>query len=290
MNRGIVEAIRVATWNTLSRDRTRRVDLAAAQLRAIDPDVILLQETAEEHARTIAERLGLVLAALDHADSPEVASAVLARTWLRPNQPPNRLDGIAGRAMAATADLAIGDRRLRATSAHLRNTPSAGRLGIDPDYRAAASGAAAAEAIADASIRTSVLARLRQLDQLDNARRHDPIDCEVFGGDLNFVPGGIEYRRVRSWGLADAWTAAPRIGSGATILERNPLVSDSSAHRESAVRAYPGISRDLDYTLDFQFHSPSLIAGAAWVFGEPLDGDVWCSDHLGIAVDYTWHG
>ncbi|MEV0705196.1 endonuclease/exonuclease/phosphatase family protein [Saccharopolyspora sp. NPDC050389] len=283
-----MEAIRVATWNTLSRDRMHRIGLAAAQLRAVDPDVILLQETAEGHARTLADELGLVLAALDHVDSAEVATAVLTRPDLQPHQPPKGLDGVAGRAMVATVDLSFGDRRLRTTSAHLRNTPSAGRLGFDPDYRAAASDAAAVESIADESIRTSVLARLHQLGQLKNARRQLTIEGEVFGGDLNFVPCGIEYRRVKSWGLADAWTAAPRIGSGATILERNPLVIDSSAHREAAVRAYPGISRDLDYTLDFQFHSPSLIAGAAWVFGEPIDGDSWASDHLGIAVDYAW--
>ncbi|WP_141692796.1 endonuclease/exonuclease/phosphatase family protein [Leifsonia xyli] len=188
----------------------------------------------------------------------------------------------------ATATIPCNGLPLRFTSLHLRNTERAGRLGLDRDYRAAGAGRLPLDGVRDDGIRRSVEIRLEQLAAVEERLGAWPGQPHILTGDLNFLPDGLEYRRIIGWGLADAWRAAPRLGSGATILERNPLVGDGPrAYAEQAAPLLPGSTGDLDYTLDYQFHSPGLRPGAAWTLSDPGRDGAWPSDHLGHVVDYT---
>lgn len=281
-----MSTLRVATWNVLFRSRTERSGLLADHLRAVDADVVLLQETDAEHAEEMARRIGLFVADVDvDSERPHVGVAVLwSATLAAARSGPT--DRIPLSPMYAEATTVVDGRTLRFASTHLSNTPEAWRLTFDRDYRAAATDRALIGRISDTSIRHSVARRMAQLDELLSYRASTGAQAEVLGGDFNCVPRGVEYNTMLASGLHDAWTAGPRIGAGTTVLARNPLIGDGQAAARVASAELPGFDADPDYALDFQFHSPSVTPRNAWTFGEARAGR-WASDHLGIAVDYT---
>jgi endonuclease/exonuclease/phosphatase family metal-dependent hydrolase len=278
------------TWNVLWRERAARQNILVESLREASPDVVFLQETSPAHASVVAAALGMCLAAVPATGSTETTSVPAILTSEKPVESrvlslPRPLDLSAVSAVAEVEGV-----RVRLISTHLRHTPHAGRMGIDVDYRSASLGRIPVAGIRDDAIRTSVEVRLAQLEALRTGLiPKAPDEAVIIGGDFNFVPDGVEYRMVLGWGLSDSWRAAPRLGSGATIIDRNPLIADGRRPYASlASTLLPGAPRSLDYTLDFQFHTgPGLAVEAAWIIGEPRTGDgVWPSDHLGIVAEY----
>lgn len=289
-----MSALRVATWNVLNRDRAHRTPLLVETLARVDADVVLLQETEPAHARELADALGYSwCVAAPAGDAPvESLPALLSRLPVANTEVIELPTDYRQKFYAVCAHLAMPTGTVTAVSTHLRHTPQAGRMALDPAVRAYGE---AGDAPVDIDGPAATIAL--RLTQLAVIRRH--LDARlgaplVFGGDLNFLPDGPEYRAVLDWGVRDSWRAGPRLGSGATILEHNPLIADGAGvYTDPFVRQAPGGEAPLDYTLDFQFASRSLRPGAAWVFGRPSPSpspatrDQWASDHLGIAVDYS---
>lgn len=287
-----MSSFRVVTWNVLYREVLDRLPQLTDRLTEINADVALLQETTIEHATTLAESLNLRLVAHGEVRPGEVNSTVAVLT--RQNLPVQ----VTVRPLASSerqsfyylaADMMIDNHLVRFGTTHLRNTQHAGELGVDDGYRRAAQELDSVASIANESIRGSVEMRCAQLAQIAQFRRGlRSADAEILAGDMNFLPDGIEYRTILGWGMSDAWRAAPRLGSGATILQRNPLIADPpTVYSDLKSSVLHGARGDLDYTLDFQFFHGSLMAGPAWLVGDVDPGDEWPSDHLGIVVEYS---
>lgn len=311
--------LRVATWNVLNRDRARRTPLLVETLARVDADVVLLQETEPAHARELADTLGYAwYVAAPTGDAPvESLPALLSRLPVANVEMIELPTDYRQRFYAVCAEIGTPAGPLTAVSTHLRHTARAGRMALDPAVRAWDDTAPGVQGDAAPGVRGDAAPGTAADDETDLATRASDPDPDspaaiiamrlaqlavirerlgryldaplLFGGDLNFLPDGPEYRAVLDWGVRDAWRAGPRLGSGATILEHNPLIADGAGiYAEEFGRQAPGGEAPLDYTLDFQFASPFLRPGAAWVFGRPSPAtrDQWASDHLGIAVDY----
>lgn len=290
--------LRVLTWNVLYRDRPTRIDILCDTIRHVAPDVVMLQETSPEHAERVAARTGLHLAAIPDvpSDLNTNVPALLARNVLRDATCIELSAPIDGHAYyAVTATLEHETKLTQFCSTHLRHTDRAGRMGLDTDYRKAAEGG---PAVTDhelleklpLDLGPSVVARLGQLEVLHEhlVASAPTASRRILCGDMNFVPDGPEYKALLRKDWSDSWRAAPRLGSGATILDRNPLIADGRApYRSLQLEAQPGGATHLDYTLDFQFTQGQPAVNAAWTVGDPEDtGAPWPSDHLGIVVDY----
>jgi len=281
-----MNTLRIATWNVLYRDLPARMPLILSHLAAVGADVVLLQEAPPAYAEELAARLAMRVAASASGIHHDIAASVLVGESVKANAVPGPSSDLGG-LMVATARVATRIGTVQASSVHLAATPRAWRMGMDPDYRAVAGGAAV-DTIGDDKIRTSTQLRLKQLAEIQRFRGDREAAGEVLAGDFNCVPYGPEYRAALDMGLSDAWTEGPRLGAGATILARNPLVADGADAAGAARSLMPGYAAEPDYTLDYQFHSPTLQPNGAWLFGEPRPGEPWASDHLGIAVEYNW--
>lgn len=280
----------VTTWNVLYRDLDRRLPLQVERLNAIRPDVLLLQETNAGHAHALAERIGMRVAAIapDADGVADVLPAVLVREpAVDAGVRTLPLPGDGRRRHYVYTDVRVADRAVRCATTHLQHTHRAGQMGFDADYAAAGRGELAVDRIAHDEIRSSALRRLEELALIADERAAlDPLP-EIFGGDLNFVAHGPEYRRILSWGMADSWSASPRLGSGATIIGANPLIGDGPhSYDHEIATMFPGHVGTIDYTLDYLFHTGELTAGRAWTFGTAEGPDDWPSDHLGLTVQY----
>ena len=227
--------MRSLSWNVLYRDRDARLELLAARAGAIEPDIILLQETSPEHASRLGAALGLELVAggseLEIPGwTPSHSPAVLVRPTMR-TQPTGCLHAANGhdggnRVFAAGAQVTLDDgRTLRIASVHLSSTRLAGRMGHDLSYRRSARLGDTA-VVDDGAIRRSMMQRMDEIERLLEFISSPGADYAVIGGDFNFVPYGPEYRVLELAGFRDAWEAAPRLGSRDTILEDNLLLTD----------------------------------------------------------------
>lgn len=284
--------LRIATWNILNRHRFDRLELVASHLRNSRPDVVLLQEASPLYARALAEKLGMEVAVTagdpastdidDDISVPAILSALEASDPQK-DELPSDSDRMF---FHVSTMIRSAGNEVRVGTTHLRHTPHAGRMGFNKDYLASAASRDRADKIKDAELRISVLQRLEQLDSM--LTRFEPGQPTIFGGDLNFVPDGIEYRTLSSR-FTDTWRGAPRLGHGATILERNPLIADGRGiYHAEADQLLEGSTGDLDYTLDYQFCSRGIQVGNAWTIGEPrtAGSSAWPSDHLGIVANY----
>ncbi|MDO5533571.1 MAG: endonuclease/exonuclease/phosphatase family protein [Propionibacteriaceae bacterium] len=288
-----MNTVRIATWNILWRNREQRLDTVAQVLRKVNPDIVLLQETSPDHAASLAEQIGhhvaLVATSLRDTADPISVPAILSHQQPEDTELlvlPQRGDRPHYACVARFGAWAHG---ITAVSTHLRHTNRAGRMGFNPTLRSwtPPSQDSGPSDPRGTDLLGTVWDRMVQLQAIHEMLR-DRLDTPlVFGGDLNFVPDGPEYRAILDWGLADSWRAAPRLGYGETILEANPLIGDGPGlYSKVAADLFPGFAGPLDYTLDFQFTTPSVQPGNAWVFGRPVAGEPWPSDHLGLAVDH----
>ena len=288
--------LRVLTWNVLGRDRPARLDALCDTIRRINPDIVMLQESSSEHAQHVGARTGLQLIAVPDVPSAPSTSVptLLARNPLQDGASIELSAPIDGHSYyAVTATFEHEKVLSQFCSTHLRHTDRAGRMGLDAGYRKAGRAGGADSTLVQnlaPNLRHSVAARLSQIDVLhENLVGIAPnATARILCGDMNFVPDGPEYAALLRKGWTDSWRAAPRLGSGSTILDRNPLIADGRAPYQSLqVEAQPGGASHLDYTLDFQFNQGQLTVNGAWTVGDPDDtGAPWPSDHLGIVVDY----
>ena len=292
--------MRILSWNVLYRDRDARLELLAARAGAIEPDIILLQETSPEHASRLGAALGLELVAggseLEIPGwTPSYSPAILVRPTMRA-QPTGCLLAANGhdggnRVFAAGAQVTPDDgRTLRIASVHLSSTRLAGRMGHDLSYRRSARLGDTA-VVDDGAIRRSMMQRMDEIERLLEFISSPGADSAVIGGDFNFVPYGPEYRVLELAGFRDAWEAAPRLGSRDTILEDNLLLTDGvRVYSSQRPQIFPGSSGPLDYTLDFHFVRGSVDVGGAWTVGRAEGNQPWVSDHLGVVVEYEFPG
>ena len=285
--------LRVLTWNVLYRDLDGRADGLAAAIAEVAPDIVVLQETNRSHAEATASRLDMaVIGCGPSAPGGAVTSvpAILARVDVADPAPGTAVvlaDDT--KTYAVLHPFHLGPRRLVVASVHLTHTAQAGRMALDEAYVTAAQGLGDVADIADATVADSVTARLGQIESLTAAAASlAGVDAAVIlAGDFNFVPHGVEYRRLLAAGYADAWTAGPRLGSRDTIIEHNPLISDGpGVYAEAGAAVMTGTTGPLDYTLDYHFVA-RVRCRAAWVVGRPDPlAPVWHSDHLGVAADH----
>lgn len=253
--------MKILTWNALFRDRSTRLSALITHIRAVDPDVVLLQESSHAHARAVAEALGVTILGLAGTEADVSVPVTLARVH-GVLQSVHRLPGN-GRQYVVIVDVETCLGTVRLTNAHLRSTASAWRMALSP-----------VPEVPD--IRETIDARLRQLEAIEAIRRALPDPThEVLAGDLNCVPGGPEHALITRWGLRDSAAEASESVGAATIVAANPLIGDT-----------PGTGA-IDYTLDFQFHSPGLAVASWSTVGRPSEDGEWPSDHLGIVVDYS---
>lgn len=263
--------LRVMTWNLWWRfgDWERRERAIVEVVRAVDPDVLCLQEAWADPdgngpARVLAGEVGhhaLSSAPIGRHDVG-FTNAVLSRWPLTPlaDEALPRADGSPGhrRIVAGTAMTPWGPWTVASTHLDHRFDDSAAR---------------------------SVQAR--HLLELAASWRSDPSSelPPVIGADLNAVPDSDEVRMLtgRRPGVpgivfSDAWEQAGD-GHGATWRRDNPYCADS---------AWP--NRRLDYVL-IGWPRPNPVGNplAARVVADgPVDVDgepIWASDHAAVVVD-----
>jgi endonuclease/exonuclease/phosphatase family metal-dependent hydrolase len=260
---------RVVTWNIWSHfgpDPARRASAIEASLRAVDPDIVCLQEVyadqgGADDADRFAAALGfrVVRTRPDPAAAETLGNAVLSR-WAILDHGEAALPDATGRpghrrAVWARVDSPFGVVPVVSTHLAYRFDESAVRRDQ-------------VDAVLD------LVARLRGDPATD-----PPV---VVAGDLNAVPDSDELRRltgrsaapVAGLVLTDAWPQV-RDDPGHTWVRRNPWLADS---------VWP--QRRLDYVL-ISWPRPAPLGNPAQAFlvGDgPVDG-VWPSDHLGVGVD-----
>jgi endonuclease/exonuclease/phosphatase family metal-dependent hydrolase len=167
-------ALRVTTWNLQGRERPD-LDVVAAELLGLAPDVVLLQEVQEAQARFLAERLGWSVEwRLKHRPVvvPAEGLAVLAP---QPLHAPARVVLASGpfwssrRRVAVAATIEVGGTAVRVVSTHLG-------AGVGDEERARQ-----ARIVAEAA------------------------DGGIVGGDMNTRPGSVVLQTFAEHGFHDAW-------------------------------------------------------------------------------------
>lgn len=268
-------ALRVMTWNLWWRfgPWEHRRPAIVELIRAVDPDVLCLQEVwsdaADDEAERIARAAGLhaVRTAPILSGGQSFGNAVLSRWPLEPlaDEALPRADGEPGhrRVVAAAALTPWG--RWPVASTHL-------------DHRFDASATRQAQA-----------AHLleRAIEWRGEPERDLPL---VVGADLNAVADSDEVRMLtgRRPGVSgivfsDAWEHAGD-GAGHTWQRANPHTADS---------AWP--DRRLDYVL-VSWPRPKPVGNPvrAWLAGDRpsvIEGaEVWPSDHAAVVVELTAPG
>jgi len=250
--------LRVATlnvWNTFGPWPKRRREIVA-QILALDPDVICLQEVV--HRAGYRQEADLVDACL--AGGLRLHGSYAGRPFE---------DGLLGNALltrAAPTSTEICELPVREAGEATRvalavRTPEAVvvTVHLSPHAR-------------QQELRVEQCARLRDF-LLSLRARHVGVPL-ILAGDLNCPPGGPELSTLRSAGpLADCWDAVGA-GPGHTWLAANPFTP-------AELR---GDDR-YDYLLHWPATESTRRSRSARVFGgQPLTGTM-LSDHLGVVVD-----
>ena len=265
--------LRVMTWNLWWRFgpwQARRHAIVDT-IRAVDPDVLCLQEVWSETggdalASILADELGYhaVSSASFGRSDVGFTNAVLAR-WpssLLADEALPRLDGTPGHRRIVAASVATPWGPWPIASTHL-------------DHR-----------FDDSDVRRL---QCRRVLELAADWRGDPTAGlpAIVGADLNAVPDSAEVRMLtgREPGvpgivLSDAWEQVGD-GPGCTWRRENPHAADS---------AWP--NRRIDYVL-VSWPRPKPVGNpvsAALVGTSPVDVDgqpIWASDHAGVVVTVT---
>ena len=261
--------MRVMTWNLWWHfgEWRRRFPLVVDTVRAIDPDVVFVQEVWSNRARDDADRLAVELdlhvvrSAPFFHDDQAFGNAILSR-WPLELVADERLPAADGNpshrcVVAARVDTPWGAWPVASTHLDHRFDRSADRH-----------------------------AQVRRLMELALDWRGDPsTDLPVVAGaDVNAVPDTDEVRMLtgRTAGVdgivfSDVWEQVGD-GPGHTWLRDCPYSADS---------AWP--DRRLDQLL-VSWPRPKPVGNPirAWSVGRPTDDDgLWPSDHLAVVADLT---
>jgi len=272
----------MATWNVQGRvgDWTAREGALAAELGAIAPDVVALQESWVEpdgatQAAVLAERLGL------HA----VTAAELSGFDRYPGAPYWVVNALLSRwPLQLVIARPLPDEHGEATWRHVlvarvqRPEAEGGpflAVGTHLEHGLDRSPTRRAQT---AALVREVSACLGEAD----ARKH--ANPAVLGGDLNAVPWSDEVRgltgtagpHVPGLVFVDAWDAAGNEGRGDTWASTNPRVPRRAAHP----------NRRLDYVMVSwpRRRGAGHVASCALAGTTPVDG-VWASDHYAVVAD-----
>ena len=258
------DGVRVVSWNVLYGGLLVRPEVSRKILRALDPDILLLQELTVD--QTEAEVARFLDEALPGKSSWRVGLADRAGGKLRSGAatrlPADPADASRDRSLPAVIAKA-GDARILALSVHL---PCCGRLDDERDIARAD----AVEALR-AAVRDRALA--------------EGCDGVVLGGDLNLVGGAEPLYRLASGTDAD--------GGDLAIADAYQLDGRSNATWSDARQPFmPG---RLDYVLHsdrvfltaetFVFDARDLSARWRKHHGLTADATATASDHLPVVVD-----
>lgn len=264
--------MRIVTWNTwwcFGRWRERQPLLVEA-IAAQRPDVVLLQETWADQARSVAEACGLAVIGIEtgsfhpHGTDGSAAdnlmgNAVLADpararpvgTVILPSG-----DDLAHRAGVAVAWADDTGTELVAVATHLNH--------IAPNHGV----------------------RQRQLDRLATwLGQVWPDGPVVLGGDLNLTPYSPEYRLAIVPHWVDLWPTARPDEPGSTMHPANPQFRDTDWMDDRNGPGHPPGVR-FDYLLARRHRpggDPGLAVSAIELIGGADHG--WPSDHLGLCAD-----
>lgn len=252
--------VRVVTFNTWKNDGdyAARLDAMAAGLRALVPDVLLLQEVfrtadgAADTGRSLAHALGLALAYAparrkprrwrgDEVDS-ESGLAVLVRGEIeRVERLELSSDPRGGERIALLADACLPDgRRLLVGCAHLSH------------------------------VRDDSAGRRRQLETiLAHPRWREPAHVRVLGGDFNATADRPEL----AWLGASGDLAIADVCDGAGVRR--------STHPVPARAGRAGRCIDFLFTVTPRGGVAPRVLNAGVALDAPVDG-VWASDHAAV--------
>lgn len=263
-----MERLRVATWNLWWRfgdDPDARLAAIEATLRAVDADVVCLQEVwgrdgGIDQARTLADGLGL--AAVRHVER-------FHRGWSFGTAILSRLPVVeSGREQLP--DL-TGESGFRELTWAVLDGPH-GRWPIITTHLAHRFDESAVR-------RVQVEHVMRRVAAMRGGESDPPV---VVAGDFNAVPDSDEVRALT--GLA------PPPVEGLVMNDCWPIVSNEPGHTWDPVVPYLADSQWPRRRLDYVFVSwprPRRLGTprSGRLFGaEPVDG-VWPSDHLGVVID-----
>lgn len=267
-------SLRMMTWNTERGAMLARPDAAGRVLRAIGPDVILLQELPEDSdAGEVAMRLERMLGRPWHViigaggGNLRCAVAAAATLDLSPALGVVAYPDTPQRSVRATGAMLRADRRrMLLISVHLR---CCGYAGSSEDRTRSVEADAIRRAVADASAETNT-------------------EAIVMGGDLNLVGS--------AWPLAVIAEGLDRSGEA---------LARADAYRLDGLTNWTWADRDLPFTpgrLDFLLYAPSANATTgSFVFdtrdlesrwlehhGLHADDAETASDHRPVVADIRW--
>lgn len=265
--------MRIVTWNTWWcfgpwRERQPLLVAAIADQR---PDVVLLQETWADQARSVADACGLAVVGIETGPFHPLGTDGTAADNLMGN--------------AVLADPA------RARSVGTVILPS----GDDLAHRAAVAVAwadtAGSEVLAVAThlnhIAPNHAVRQRQLGRigawLDQLWPEGPV---VLGGDLNLTPYSPEHRLAIGPHWVDLWPTARPGDPGSTMDPANPRFRDTDWMDDRNGPGHPPGVR-FDYLLARRRRDPQGGPGLAVTAIDLIGGagHGWPSDHLGLCAD-----
>ncbi len=266
--------MRIVTWNTwwcFGPWQERQPRLVAA-IAAQQPDVVLLQETWPDQARSVAEACGLEVIGIEAgpfhpqgidgtATDHQMGNAMLA-------------DPARARLIGAVS-LPSGDDRVH-------------RAGVAVAWGTAAGSEVLAVATHLNHIASNHAVRQRQLERLrwwlGQVWPHGPV---VLGGDLNLTPHSPEYGLAITPHWVDLWARTRPDDPGSTMDPANVNFRDTDWMDDRNGPGHPPGVR-FDYLLARPLTpgpagDPGLAVDAIELIGGADHG--WPSDHLGLSAD-----
>jgi endonuclease/exonuclease/phosphatase family metal-dependent hydrolase len=242
-------AVTLNLWHD-QHDWPARRTVILDSLRALRPDVILLEEVLEKEglpnqAQALAESLGcaFVFASVDSPGAPKrYGNAILTRHRILASGEV-RLEPLGDYRVAAHARLDVRGRELDVYVTHLHHTEAGG------------------------AIRAEQVRHLLRFIEQTRGR-----GALVLGGDFNAAPDAPELRPLFAR-LADAYAALHPGPAGAAVTTLNPAMGHAPRRIDHILTARRGPLRPV----------------AAEVFLDaPTTAGVWASDHFGVWARFRW--
>lgn len=271
----IESTLRVATWNVWGRygPWEARQPIIEANLRAIDADIVCLQEAWEDETRSQPADLAATLGYEHVYDQAFMmnggwsGNAVLSR-WPIERHEVHDLPMEGGGA----ADTDDGERRLVVT------TEIDGPRGPFQVFCTHLSWR-----IDWSGVRQAQVAKVCEVIRASSPRHYPAILC----GDLNAEPVSDEIRMLTGHAAVpvsgvvfrDAWVVAGEGGNGATITPRNPYIA---------------ASLESDSRIDYVMVGWPKLGGAGHILRTTVAGDIpgddglFGSDHLAVVADLRY--
>lgn len=240
-----------------------RLQMAVEELRALEPDIVGLQEASIGRRRgNVAERLAQALG-LHHVHAPStrrvLGSPLLGRllVWL--------LDFDEGPAILS---------RFPIVESEIYDLPRCLRR-LDPRVALRAAVATPAGRLQVFSTHTSPAEC--QVDRVGEiVRAHQGPLPVILAADFNFPPEAKVVQRLTAQGFLDAFSSANPGEKGATVFQRLHVASPTATRRVDYVFALPGSE------LTARVHSSRVILNAPRRLDDGTH--LWPSDHYGVVA------